>query len=164
MFLDSLNKWGLPNQPSQRRRQPMRDLTKLGFADDLALVAGLEEVSRTCCPHINFIRCFYSSLGWGTLMKRLTVTTTKIRGTPLIVTQQEVSSWTKEKFHLKCSEVSFIEHVMTRNGLNADPKKVEAIIKMERPADVLAVQRFTGLVNYLSSYKTYQNCVSHCAV
>ena len=33
----------------------MRDLTKLGFADDLALVTGLEEVSRACCPHINFI-------------------------------------------------------------------------------------------------------------
>ena len=41
---------------------------------------------------------------------------------------------------------------MTRNGLNADPKKVEAIIKMERPADVLAVQRFTGLANYLSKF------------
>ena len=37
----------------------------------------------------------------------------------------------KEKFHLKCCEVSFIRHVMTRNGLKADPKKVEAIIKME---------------------------------
>ena len=47
----------------------MHDLTRLGFADDLALVAGLEDVSRTCCPHINFIRCFYSSLGRGTLIK-----------------------------------------------------------------------------------------------
>ena len=35
----------------------------------------------------------------------------------------------KETFHLKCCEVSFIGHVMTRNGLKA--KKVEAIIKME---------------------------------
>ena len=32
----------------------MRDLTKLGFADDLALEAGLEEDSRTCCLRINF--------------------------------------------------------------------------------------------------------------
>ena len=37
----------------------------------------------------------------------------------------------KEKFHLKCSEVSFTGHVMTRNGLKADPKKVKALIKME---------------------------------
>ena len=35
----------------------------------------------------------------------------------------------KEKLQLKCSEVSFIGHVMTRSGLKADPKKVEAIIK-----------------------------------
>ena len=70
----------------------------------------------------------------------------------------------KETFHLKYSEVSFIGHVMTRNGLKADLKKIEAIIKMERPADVPAVQRLIGLVKYLSSHKTYQNCVSHCVV
>ena len=66
---------------------------------------------------------------------------------------------------MKCSEVSFIGHVMTRNGLKADPKKVEAIIKMEQPADVPAAQRFIGLVKYLSNFlHTYQNCVSHCTV
>ena len=37
----------------------------------------------------------------------------------------------KKKFHLKCSEVSFTGHVMTRNGLKADPKKDKALIKME---------------------------------
>ena len=37
----------------------------------------------------------------------------------------------KEKFHLKSSEVSFTVHVMRRNRLTADPKKVKAIIKME---------------------------------
>ena len=37
----------------------------------------------------------------------------------------------EEKFHLKWSEVSFTGHVMRRNGLKADPKKVKAIIKME---------------------------------
>ena len=48
--------------------------------------------------------------------------------------------------------MSFIGHVMTRNGLKADLNKVEAIIKMERPADVPAVQRFIGLVKYLSKF------------
>ena len=37
----------------------------------------------------------------------------------------------KKKFHLKYSELSFIGHVMTRNGLKAEPKKVKALIKME---------------------------------
>ena len=58
----------------------------------------------------------------------------------------------REKFSLKCSEVSFIGYVMTRNDLKADPKKVEAIIKMERPADVPTVQRFIGFAKYLSQF------------
>ena len=37
----------------------------------------------------------------------------------------------KKKFHLKWREVSFTGHVMRRNGLKADPKKVKAIVKME---------------------------------
>ena len=41
---------------------------------------------------------------------------------------------------------------MTRNGLKADLKKVKAIIKIERLADVPAVQRFIGLVKYLSKF------------
>ena len=53
---------------------------------------------------------------------------------------------------MKYGEVSFIGHVMTKNGLKADLEKVEAIIKMERPADVPAVQRLTGLVKYLSKF------------
>ena len=53
---------------------------------------------------------------------------------------------------MKYSRVSFIGHVMTRNGLKADLKKVEAIIKMEQTADVPAVQRFIGLVKYLSKF------------
>ena len=57
-----------------------------------------------------------------------------------------------EKFQLKCSEVSFIGHVMTKDGLKADPKIVEAIAKMKRPADVPAVQRFIGLAKYLSKF------------
>ena len=41
---------------------------------------------------------------------------------------------------------------MTRNGLKTDLKKVEEIIKIEQPADVPAVQRFIGLVKYLSKF------------
>ena len=41
---------------------------------------------------------------------------------------------------------------MTRNELKADHKKVEAIIKMVQPADVPAVERFLGLVKYLSKF------------
>ena len=43
-------------------------------------------------------------------------------------------------------------HLMRRNGLKADPKKVEKIIKMEQLADVPAVQRFIRLVKHLSKF------------
>ena len=41
---------------------------------------------------------------------------------------------------------------MTKDGLKPDSRKVEAIVKMERLADVPAVQRFIGLVKYLSKF------------
>lgn len=55
-----------------------------------------------------------------------------------------------ENFQLKCSEVSFLGHVMTMDWLKADPKKVDA--KVERPADIPAVQKFIGLAKYLSKF------------
>ena len=58
----------------------------------------------------------------------------------------------REKLQLKCSETPFIGHVLTPEGVKPDPRKVDAILKMERPNDVAAVRRLVGLVNYLSKF------------
>ena len=58
----------------------------------------------------------------------------------------------REKLQLKCSETTFIGHVLTSEGVKPDPSKVEAILKMERPGDVAAVRRLVGLTNYLSKF------------
>ena len=58
----------------------------------------------------------------------------------------------QEKLQLKCSEMPFIGHVLTPEGVKPDPRKVDAILKMERPNDVAAVRRLVGLVNYLSKF------------
>ena len=58
----------------------------------------------------------------------------------------------QEKLQLKCSETPFIGHVLTPEGVKPDPRKVDAILKMERPNDVAAVRRLVGLVNYLSKF------------
>ena len=44
--------------------------------------------------------------------------------------------------------------MLSKDGLKPDPKKVEAITKMERPADMPAVQfqRFVSFVKYLSKF------------
>ena len=58
----------------------------------------------------------------------------------------------REKLQLKCTETTFIGHVLTPEGVKPDPSKVEAILKMERPSDVAAVRRLVGLTNYLSKF------------
>ena len=58
----------------------------------------------------------------------------------------------REKLELKSTEIPFIGHPLTAEGVKPDPCKVEAIQKMERPADVAAVQRLIGLVKYLSKF------------
>ena len=59
----------------------------------------------------------------------------------------------REKLQLKCTETPFIGHVRTPEaGVKPDPRKVEAVLKMERPSDVAAVRRLVGLVTYLSKF------------
>lgn len=58
----------------------------------------------------------------------------------------------KAKFNFKCQEVSFIGHQLTKDGLKLDPRKVDAILKMEKPKDVAGVQRLIGLVKYLAKF------------
>ena len=57
-----------------------------------------------------------------------------------------------EKVNLKMTEVPYIGHLLTREGLRVDPKKVEAIEKMPEPEDAKAVQRLLGSVNYLAKF------------
>ena len=45
----------------------------------------------------------------------------------------------KEKFKLRMTEVPYIGHVLTKDGLTPDPSKIEAIQKMSRPSDVKGV-------------------------
>ena len=57
------------------------------------------------------------------------------------------------KMKLKLTaEVSYIGHILTRDGLRVDPNKVEAIVKIPVPKDVNAVQRLLVTVNYLAKF------------
>ena len=50
------------------------------------------------------------------------------------------------KFMFKGSQVPFIGHLSTNEGLKPDPQKVEAICNMPKPEDVQAIQRFVNTV------------------
>lgn len=50
------------------------------------------------------------------------------------------------------TEVRFMGHLLTPDGLKADPAKVEAIVDMPPPTDVKGLKRFLGMVNYLAKF------------
>ena len=56
------------------------------------------------------------------------------------------------KLQLRLTEVPFIGHRATSEGLCVDPAKVQAIQEMPVPQSVPAVQRLLGLVQYLSKF------------
>ena len=43
-------------------------------------------------------------------------------------------------------------HLITSEGLKADPGKIEAVIKMPKPQDVKDIRKLCGFVNYLAKF------------
>ena len=58
----------------------------------------------------------------------------------------------KDKFKLGLTEVSYVGHRITSEGLKVDPKKVEAIRQMPSPTDRSGVLRLMGMLNYLQKF------------
>ena len=66
----------------------------------------------------------------------------------------------KDKVRLRLTEVPYIGHLLTADGLKPDPKKVEAILMMPKPTDVKSVKRFLGMANYLSKFLPHLSTVT----
>lgn len=58
----------------------------------------------------------------------------------------------KHKLRLRLSEVVYMGHRLTAEGVSPDPAKVKAIIDMPRPTDKKGVERLLGCVTYLSRF------------
>ena len=58
----------------------------------------------------------------------------------------------KDKFKLHQESIAYMGHVLTQNGLQADPAKVEAIKNMPPPSDVKGVQRLIGMATFLAKF------------
>lgn len=58
----------------------------------------------------------------------------------------------KQKVAFKLTEVPYIGHLLTSEGVKVDPSKVEAVQRMERPTDIAGVQRIMGTVGYLAKF------------
>ena len=58
----------------------------------------------------------------------------------------------KDKLKLRITEVLFMGHIFSKDGLKIDPKKAKTALEMPRPKDVEGVQRLNGFVNYLAKF------------
>ncbi|XP_048239742.1 uncharacterized protein K02A2.6-like [Haliotis rufescens] len=56
------------------------------------------------------------------------------------------------KLELRLSEITFMGHLITKDGLKSDPEKVRAIQNMVPPTNLEELRRYLGLVNYLSKF------------
>ncbi|CAF4891520.1 unnamed protein product [Pieris macdunnoughi] len=58
----------------------------------------------------------------------------------------------KEKSNIFKSEVKYLGHIFSKDGVKVDENKVKAICSMPPPTNVTELQRFLGMVTYLGSY------------
>ena len=57
-----------------------------------------------------------------------------------------------EKMQFRLPKVSFFGHTWSDDGLFPDPKKIQAVRRMEIPQDMETMRSFLGLVNYFNRF------------
>ena len=57
-----------------------------------------------------------------------------------------------DKCIFKSESIPFFSHIISREGIKPDPKKIEAVMTMMTPTSKLELQSFLGLCNYLAIY------------
>ena len=57
-----------------------------------------------------------------------------------------------KKLNIYQRSMTYMGHLLTDQGLKADPRKIEAICNMPAPTNKEGVQRLLGTVNYLAKF------------
>ena len=50
------------------------------------------------------------------------------------------------------SEVKFLGHVVSKEGISVDPAKIKVVLNWERPKNVCEIQSFLGLAGYYRQF------------
>lgn len=66
--------------------------------------------------------------------------------------QQEGLMLNNDKCQFAVERVMFLGHIVTAQGIEADPEKIKAIKEMPTPKDTTDVKRFVGMVNYVGKF------------
>ena len=56
------------------------------------------------------------------------------------------------KCQFRCNELTYLEHTISKDGINADANKIRAITEMPRPEDKKAEQHLLGMINYVGIF------------
>ncbi len=74
------------------------------------------------------------------------------RLTEVLFTLQKAGLTLNEKCSFAQSEVLFVGHRVSAEGIAPDPEKVRAIVEMTTPQNVADVRRFLGMATYMSKF------------
>uniref|UniRef100_A0A3B3C9Q2 Gypsy retrotransposon integrase-like protein 1 n=1 Tax=Oryzias melastigma TaxID=30732 RepID=A0A3B3C9Q2_ORYME len=66
--------------------------------------------------------------------------------------QQEGLTLNNDKCQFAVEKVMFLGHIVSAQGIEADPGKIRAIKEMPTPKDAADVKRFVGMVNYVGKF------------
>lgn len=66
--------------------------------------------------------------------------------------QEEGLTLNNDKCHFAVDRVKFLGHIVSAQGIEADPGKIKAITEMPVPKDAADVKRFLGMVNYVGKF------------
>lgn len=66
--------------------------------------------------------------------------------------QKHGITFNKKKFQYKLNEVKLLGFIVSKEGVQIDPARIDAIIRLENPKDKKGLLRFLGLVKYLGKF------------
>ena len=58
----------------------------------------------------------------------------------------------KEKCHFRCTALPFFSEVVSRDGMQPDPRKISALTETPTPKNKKELQAYLGIINYLSKF------------
>ena len=61
----------------------------------------------------------------------------------------------KNKIKFRVTDVPYMGHLLTSDGLAPDPLKISAVKDIPEPKNVKELQRFLGFINYLSRFSPH---------
>lgn len=67
----------------------------------------------------------------------------------------------KDKCVFEARKIKFLGHIISANGMELDEEKVEAIKQLKTPVNKTELQRFLGMVTYLSKFIPNMSSITH---